>query len=251
MSYAVYQTVWYQGGEWIVSMVDYQQQTVTLARQKKKEFPPLFRKDNWMDSTFETLDVTIEKLEAEHKFFESERDRLEDQARRTAEKFAFGFDRNMRVATFQTDDKASEAFRNMQQAIEALIGSGFMSMTESEIRKLVGLDADNSEKADRREVMDKKYEAPSCDGYAVLWSRYSTVQDASSLVIGDIDLDNQKMYKLERVDSLDDAWAFVDYLNDDEAGHACCIREDAVVLFVQEGSGWEAMTDEEVPNEFQ
>jgi hypothetical protein len=75
------------------------------------------------------------------------------------------------------------------------------------------------------EDLDQKYRALKAEGYNVVWEM-------------DGDLFHRGL-TVERVQDIEAAWAFVDYLNDDEAGEPLAIRQDDEVLYHRTSGSWQ------------
>jgi len=133
---------------------------------------------------------------------------------------------------------ASQALGQLRKSIE--------SMSEQERKELE--DVELSRKAE----LDARFTEPEADGVVVFWHKGELRNTAAGVKFtferfsfGDHDDDYDR--QCERVESVEAAWQFVDYLNDDEAGTPMAIRDGAVVLFYHSDAGWEALCELKVP----
>jgi hypothetical protein len=106
-------------------------------------------------------------------------------------------------------------------------------------------------RAARKAELDAQYTEPEGEGFFVFYrNKLEPSKVGISFRLFDGVVGEWVSKNVHRCDSIDDAWAFVDYLKDDEAGEAICIREDSCVLFYRGDAGWEALTRDPVPDEY-
>lgn len=103
----------------------------------------------------------------------------------------------------------------------------------------------------RKHTLNVEFAEPPGEGFFVFWRKPRPKNSTERLfgfqIVFTSDIDKNNVYEC---DTIDDAWAFVDYLRDDEAGEPLCIREDACVLYYKGSAGWEALTKDPVPDEY-
>jgi hypothetical protein len=105
--------------------------------------------------------------------------------------------------------------------------------------------------ASRKARLDAQFTEPEGEGFFVFYRKPGTEGPDLVFVVDGVKFPPvASTQSVHRCDSIDDAWAFVDYLKDDEAGEAICIREDSCVLFYRGDAGWEALTRDPVPDEY-
>lgn len=133
-------------------------------------------------------------------------------------------------------EAATSAFGQLKPLGDLLRDSGFAELSDDEL-------------VSRQALMDAKYAQPESEGWAVVYQVHE--RRGPSVMVGVVingqEFGNHIVTYCESVESAEAAWQFVDYLNDDEAGKPVAIRQDSVVVYVNEGSGWESLSPAREP----
>ncbi len=244
------------GSEWYV--VDYNMQTATYRLQQVERDPlsPL-RNIGSMGSPIafgppiRDVEVTAEVLEREQVSSTFERRKIEREMFEALARNGAGDISNspaVRSIIGNVAEQMDAMMRNFQS-----LNSAARPAAEA-VANLQAAFEQSGHAPGRRAEIDKEYSEPAADGWAVLWRRKNPrpgpgIRITIEGLAGD-QWDVLGGYNCERCETVDDCWAFVDYLNDDEAGYACAIREDEVVVFLHEDDEWESLTQEEVPDAY-
>jgi hypothetical protein len=266
--------VQFGGKSWKINVIDEQRDVVELI---SVDDDPLretlrFASGSPFSGSYERVEVTAEQLmreQVEREAFDimgrftgvqswgrqadprgMEQTRVEAEMRASLAKMGIAVDGDSALATM-LNAVASQIAAVSAQAAPAR--GQFKSIADL-MSNLIPQDdvADEAVLASRKAELDAKFSEPEGEGFFVFWR--GKAEPASSRFVFRVDDINFPppvfTESVHRCDSIDDAWAFVDYLKDDEAGEAICIREDSCVLFYRGDAGWEALTRDPVPDEY-
>jgi hypothetical protein len=203
-----------QGQTWIVGQVDRKNESVLLLKEQDES-----RYRPFTDSPLVSYEDKLQRIELS---FERLAQESSEQAAQSSR-----FDEMMRK---QMDDLIKlwgQAIPTTGSSVEEMLKAmGIEPGTWDSIKPPKHVNARSEIAAIKgTEDLDQKYRALKAEGYNVVWEM-------------DGDLFHRGL-TVERVDDLEAAWAFVDYLNDDEAGEPLAIRQDDEVLYHRTSGSWQ------------